>query len=180
MAEHKSDLQRGAHGNEFMQRVYNKYADEFEFVVLEKVEGDLKAREQEYLDDSFNLNECMNLNPIAHRPHNPWTEESRAKMSKTCTGRKHSPETLKKLSEAKKGKIGGVHSKPVKFIWNDREYGFVSMMDFLNTFDASARCIYRRLTKNAGSWITLTHIKPDSKHPFSNGDKLYLSWNCDC
>lgn len=176
MAEHKSDLQRGVHGNEYMQRVYNKYADEFEFIIIEQVEGDLKAREQEYLDDSFNQDECMNLNPIAHRPHNPWTDESRAKLSKSRKGIKPSAETRKKLSEAKKGKIGGTHSKAVKFIWNDKEYEFVSLTDFTNTFTESSRCIYRRLAKNAGSWITLSRIREDSKHPFSNGDKLFLSW----
>ena len=175
VAEHKSDLQRGKHKNTYMQRVYDKYGC-FEYKILESVGDDkLIEREQVHIDRHYDDPKCMNGSPHAHRAYNPWTEESRKKMSESCTGRKHTEETKKKLSAAKKGKVSN-NAKAFKFIWNDEEYMFNAMSYFLEEFDESARCIYRRLTKNAGKWITLNRIRVGSKHPFSNDDKLFLSW----
>lgn len=176
MAEHRGLLENGKHSNDYMQRVFNKYND-FEYVIIEEVDNSkLKEVEQLYIDKHYDDPNCMNGSPYAHRAYNPWTEESRKKLSETCKGRKHTDEAKRKMSDAKKGKVGGTWSKPCEVIWNDTKYEFVSLTDFMNTFTESARCIYRRLTKNADKWITLTHVKADSNHPFSNGDKLLLSW----
>ncbi len=175
MAEHKGLLEKGTHKNAYMQRVFDKYGG-FEYKILESVEDDkLVDREQVHIDRHYDDVKCMNASPHAHRAYNPWTDESRKKMSESCKGRTLTEETKKKISDTKKGKPSPNH-RAVKFIWNDKEYEFYAMSHFLKEFGDSSRCIYRRLTKNAGKWITLYRVNESSKHPFSNGDKLFLSW----
>jgi len=188
MAEHKSDLQRGRHKNTYMQRVYDKYGC-FEYKILESVEEDkLIEREQVLLDRHFDDPKCMNRSPHAHRAYNPWTEESRKKLSETCKGRKHTAETKKKMSDAKKGKNltrdhianlikarhknAKVYTSDVIFKWNDSTYEIASLAEFLELFGKSSRCIFRRLAANKNTVITLSRVREDTDHPFKNGDKL--------
>ena len=110
LARHKSDLGRNVHHNILLQRAVNKYGkDVFEFEILEFVDNieSLIQREQHYLDT---LNPCdinIGFNLVAKAgltPSGPLSEETKAKISKTLTGRKHTEETKLKMSEAHKGK----------------------------------------------------------------------------
>ena len=110
LARHKSDLGRNVHHNTLLQRAVNKYGkDVFEFEILEFVDNieSLIQREQHYLDT---LNPCdinIGFNLVAKAgltPSGPLSEETKAKISKTLTGRKHTEETKLKMSEAHKGK----------------------------------------------------------------------------
>tara|TARA_R110000803_G_C11832339_1_gene303463 strand:+ start:83 stop:688 length:606 start_codon:yes stop_codon:yes gene_type:complete len=171
-AEHTGLLEKGKHSNQYMQRVYDKYRG-LHFKILENVdvEGDLLEREQVHIDRHYSDPKCMNLSPHAHRGYNQWSAESRAKMSESCKGRVYGPEVKLKQSLAKKGKIGGVHSNPFTFKWNDKEYKFVSATDFTNTFTTSAITALRQCIKN-GTWIVGSRTSPVSKHPFKSGDVL--------
>lgn len=110
LARHKSDLSRNVHHNALLQRAVNKYGkDVFEFEILEFVDDleSLLQREQHYLDT---LNPCdisvgFNLVAIAGAtPSGPLSEETKAKISKTLIGRKHTEETKLKMSQGHKGK----------------------------------------------------------------------------
>tara|TARA_R110000772_G_scaffold899_4_gene3185 strand:+ start:961 stop:1635 length:675 start_codon:yes stop_codon:yes gene_type:complete len=188
-AEHTGLLERGKHSNQYMQRVYDKYGG-LHFKILENVDvkDDLLEREQVHIDRHYSDPKCMNLSPHAHRGYNPWTAESRAKLSKTCTGRVHGPEAKLKQSLAKKGKRltnehrsnitkvrhknAKIYTNDVVFIWNDATYSISTLSEFLELFDTSSRCIFRRLAANKNTTITLARVREGSKHPFNNGDKL--------
>lgn len=110
LARHKSDLGRNVHHNTLLQRAVNKYGkDMFEFEILEFVDDteSLLQREQHYLDtlNPCDINIGFNLAIEAgSRLGVPATEETKAKISKTLTGRKHTEETKLKMSGAHKGK----------------------------------------------------------------------------
>ena len=110
LARHKSDLGRNVHHNILLQRAVNKYGkDVFEFEILEFVDDteSLLKREQHYLDT---LNPCdinVGFNLVAKAgltPSGPLSEETKAKISKTLTGHKHTEETKLKISQGNKGK----------------------------------------------------------------------------
>lgn len=110
LARHKSDLGRNVHHNTLLQRAVNKYGkDMFEFEILEFVDDteSLLQREQHYLDtlNPCDINIGFNLAIEAGSKLGvPTTEETKAKISKTLTGRKHTEETKLKISGAHKGK----------------------------------------------------------------------------
>lgn len=110
LARHKSDLGRNVHHNTLLQRAVNKYGkDMFEFEILEFVDDteSLLQREQHYLDtlNPCDINIGFNLAIEAGSKLGvPTTEETKAKISKTLTGRKHTEETKLKISESNKGK----------------------------------------------------------------------------
>lgn len=110
LARHKSDLSRNVHHNALLQRAVNKYGkDVFEFEILEFVDDteSLLQREQYYLDtlNPCDINVGFNLAIEAgSRLGVPLTEEAKAKISKTLTGRKHTEETKLKMSQGHKGK----------------------------------------------------------------------------
>ena len=110
LARHKSDLGRNVHHNTLLQRAVNKYGkDMFEFEILEFVDDteSLLQREQHYLDtlNPCDINIGFNLAIEAGSKLGvPTTEETKAKISKTLTGRKHTEETKLKMSGAHKGK----------------------------------------------------------------------------
>ncbi len=110
LARHKSDLSRNVHHNALLQRAVNKYGkDMFEFEILEFIDDteSLLKREQYYLDtlNPCDINVGFNLAVEAgSRLGVPVTEETKAKISKTLTGRKHTEDTKLKMSGAHKGK----------------------------------------------------------------------------
>ena len=171
MAEHRSDLQRGKHKNTYMQRVYDKYGG-FEYKILESVEDEkLVDREQVHIDRHYGDVKCMNASPHAHRAYNPWTEESRAKMSATCTGRKHTDETKKKMSDVKKGTVSN-NAKSFTFLWNDKSFHFDTPTQFYEMFTESARCLFR-LAKGK-RYVVGNRKHKSAKHPFISGDVVEI------
>jgi len=113
---HKSRLRMESHDNPIIQRSWNKHGENsFRIELIECVndENKLLEVEQKYLDKHVNKSNCMNIAksataPMMGRKH---TDESKRKMVKSHPphespnyGNPLSPETKKKISEAKKGK----------------------------------------------------------------------------
>lgn len=135
---HLSQLNRGTHHSKYLQRVWNKYPeDQFNIYILEIVDNldDLLSWEQATFDlfsPVFNVCQFAG-NTLGYKmtpeQTDKWresrkgyipTEETRALKSKinkelgiappSWKGKKHSFETLLKMSEAQKGKIISVET----------------------------------------------------------------------
>lgn len=116
---HRSQLNRNIHDNQYLQNAWNKYGEsEFEFVVMKKCQPkDLITEEQKELDIHYGKLHCYNLSPsadvamrgiprsdevklkcsLAQKGKPRWTEEQRRQMSIDRMGRTHSTETKKKM-----------------------------------------------------------------------------------
>lgn len=105
--QHYSSLRKGNHVNPILQNAWNKYGEEaFCFVIMELIDKEmLLQREQEILDE---------LKPFA--PDNGFNVCRSAQSFRL--GLKHSPEAIKKMSEASKRRIhpllGKHHSEEAK------------------------------------------------------------------
>jgi group I intron endonuclease len=104
--EHKSLLRGNSHRNYFLQNSWNKHSEQnFRFFIVEVCDvGIMFKLERRYIKllktrrpGGYNLTDGGEglLNP---------TLEIRLKISKAITGRKHTPETLEKISNSRKGK----------------------------------------------------------------------------
>ena len=109
---HKVELKNNKHGNEYLQRAYNKYgADNFKFEVIEECTVDIiDDREKHYIEhyDSLAQNNGYNLlygGPV-NRGANPLTK---IKMHNIMKGKKFTAEHLENLRKANKAKIGKYH-----------------------------------------------------------------------
>jgi group I intron endonuclease len=107
-SEHRKTLRNGTHRNSLLRNAWRKYGeDAFSFEVLDYAPAAaLVALEQRYID---RLRACdrsigMNLAPTAGTTLGvKHSDETRAKVRashKGMSGRKHSAETLRKMSEA--------------------------------------------------------------------------------
>jgi group I intron endonuclease len=122
MKEHTRKLRAGRHVNKFMQGVFDKH-QMFEAELIEVCgPDDLERLEQEYIDQWFEDERCMNLRPHAKtmlgfkhsqetreriraiRTGTKATAETKAKLSVVHTGRLHTNESKKKMSDRLKGK----------------------------------------------------------------------------
>lgn len=123
-AEHKRELRKGTHGNDKLQKAYNKYgAKSFVYEIIETCPLEkLNEREIFWCNELHALDRYKGYNlgeaggqPMIGRHH---TLKSRKKMSeyrKLHTigknngfyGKKHTKETLAKISKALKGKLVG-------------------------------------------------------------------------
>lgn len=109
--DHLRHLVKGIHDNVRVQRAFDKHGQAtFEVVCYAPVTR-LDALEQAFLDRYFDDADCLNLAHCAEAPARGRTvsAETRRKISKSVsramTGRKHSPETRRRMSEAQKGKV---------------------------------------------------------------------------
>lgn len=140
--QHCAALRGGRHRNAHLQHAWDKYGEgAFSFCVLEQVAngGDLREREQYFLDRAFEVGDTYNIardasTPMLGQPLSeehkrklseslrgqaPWnkgragviSEETRRKMSEGNRGRRHTEEHKRKISEANKGKK---HSEKAK------------------------------------------------------------------
>jgi hypothetical protein len=102
---HLSELRRGVHGNNRLQRAFKKYGeDSFCFSIVEIVEKqeDCIPTEQKYIDK---FHPELNLYPFARSAlGTKRSEETKIKTGNASRGRKHSDETKKKISEATKAR----------------------------------------------------------------------------
>lgn len=89
--QHRSDLRLGRHGNEKLQRAWNKYGPQaFDLKVIEPVlfPEDLIAREQYWIDHLNSVASGYNILPQAgSRLGSVTSDESKAKMSLAKKGR---------------------------------------------------------------------------------------------
>ena len=105
---HKSELNSGKHGNQYLQNAWNKYGSNvFEFCIIEPIKklSDLIPSEQKWMDlyQSYVRANGFNISTIAGRPeHNALT---RAKISAKHKGRVITPEWRQNISKGGKGKL---------------------------------------------------------------------------
>lgn len=117
--EHRRGLSTGKHHSRFMQRVWNKRGPgAFAFSVLLLCDREKLLMYEQRCLDAFKpeFNTC----PTAgSRLGSKMSDEARARMSASSAsrrrgsnfkGRKHSPESLAKISASRKGKGGGPRS----------------------------------------------------------------------
>lgn len=113
--KHFKALKDGIHHNEILQRAYNKYGIEnFEFVILKEFENisrdELYLIENEYVQnyESSKLKNGYNINDPANKPPNntgrKHTEETKKKMSEWQIGRQFTEEHKRNISLSLKGK----------------------------------------------------------------------------
>lgn len=124
--EHYPELCEGVHYNPYLQNAWNKYGEKnFVFEIEEEIEGDretLLDREQVYLDEGFALGNLYNIVRKADCPANDersekhckniskglmghiTTEETKAKQSKSHTGKVLSEEHCANISKANMGR----------------------------------------------------------------------------
>lgn len=109
---HKYALNGNRHGNEHLQRAWNKYGVlSFSFSILEKCEQDkLDLRESYWVNyyDSFkngyNMTDGGEANPMSYSNLRKKVSEG-IKGNKHWLGKHHKEETKKKISHGNKGKI---------------------------------------------------------------------------
>lgn len=118
---HVSQLNRNIHDNQHLQNAWNKHGSKyFVFKVLEYCDIDyLDEREQYYIDMHINKGMCYNISKSVISPMRGISHsiETRLKISKANTGKKHSQETIEKMriacrhipSEETKRKISESH-----------------------------------------------------------------------
>ena len=105
---HVGLLRKDRHSNKHLQRSWNKYGEyNFKFSVIEYVDNnnDLIIREQYWMDElqAFHPSTGYNIRKIASSNLGLiFSKEARIRMSISQTGRKHSIETLRKLSLCKR------------------------------------------------------------------------------
>lgn len=106
-SRHLRDLEKGNHHNLELQRTVNKYGiDNLWFSIVEFVEPDCcLERETYWIKILRGYSEGYNRSEIADRPSlgQIRTEEQRQHLSRILTGRQFSEQTLKRMSEARKG-----------------------------------------------------------------------------
>ena len=103
-SQHRSDLRRGVHCNQIMQRAYDKYG-QFSLSVLERYPVDeILQREQELLDANISDPNCANISPTAANCLGvKHTDETRSRMSAAWMGHSVSSNTRAKISAANTG-----------------------------------------------------------------------------
>lgn len=130
---HRSQLNRGVHPNEKLQRAWIKYgAAAFVFEVLELVPelGGLVTREQHWIDVLTAVKGGYNirLHAESNRGLRPG-EETRRKMSAAHSGRAHTQEAKDKISASKNGVQ----------IWTEEQRGAMRLERVGRTHTAEAR-----------------------------------------
>jgi group I intron endonuclease len=120
-ARHVWRLRRGDHANKHLQAAWNKYGEKvFVFVLVEEVAEteDLLAAENVWLKDHVGKEYCYNLGTDATAPTRGWvgeknpmwgktfvhTDGAKAKISAASTGRKQSPDVIKRKTQHLLGK----------------------------------------------------------------------------
>lgn len=121
-SDHLRELRKQYHNNSAMQNIWNKYPEEYEFIVLEEVHDEeiLLQIEQKYIDENIGNPKCINICREAHKPNvrrgkdhhyygipfargRVFSEEIRKRMSEARKGTKHTQEAKDKMSLAHMG-----------------------------------------------------------------------------
>lgn len=108
-SNHRGTLKYGKHRNCFLQNSYNKYGkDSLRFFPLENCSENMTEREAYWLSL---LDEDLRLNLARVTETIPMSEITRQKIGKISSGRKHTEESKRKISEHHKGHKYGVGQK---------------------------------------------------------------------
>lgn len=105
--DHKSLLKNNNHRNPRLQNAYNKYGEEnFEWKILKvlKKKKDLTRWEKYYIYKYMTFNKNCGYNNTPGGEGSPVSDETKAKISKTLTGRKATPEAIEKNRQSHLGK----------------------------------------------------------------------------
>lgn len=105
--QHRQKLRNGKHNNMHLQRAWEEYGETaFLFYVLELCdEMSLSAREIYYIEKFNSFESGYNMTQEGEGTRSCLhTEEYKKRMSEMFAGRHFSDETIRKMSEAKKGK----------------------------------------------------------------------------
>jgi len=108
---HRCQLSANTHSNRHLQNSWNKHGeDSFTFEVLEYCEKErLIEREQFYID---NEKPAYNISPTAGNSLGvKHTDDTKRKVSEAKKGFKHTDESKRKISEARKGKVKSDETK---------------------------------------------------------------------
>ena len=103
---HRKALTKGKHGNDKMQRAFDKYGMQDERFLVVCAENLRTQYEQDYIFANFGDEFYLNLSPSSEAP--VWTPESRAKLSATLKGRP-APNKGKPASDEAKAKMAEAH-----------------------------------------------------------------------
>ncbi len=135
---HLLNLRRNQHDNDYLQKAFNKYGeDDFIFEVLEVIEKledgsndkvKLTEREQYWMDYyktwdrqfGYNINPSAELNYMSGKTH---TEEARKKISEAAKGRKLSDEAKERLYDSRRNKPSTSRYKQEKIDYSTRNIG---------------------------------------------------------
>jgi len=108
LSQHWNSLNSGRHPNEHLMHAWRKYGDrDFDFEVIKhfNTKEEALAYEQQLLDEYRLMNCWSDLYNVATDAFIPSiTPEIAAKISKSNTGKTHSEETKRKISEAAKNR----------------------------------------------------------------------------
>lgn len=113
--QHKSELRNNNHPNCYMQRLYNKYKDQFEFLVLEYCDEDELNDREVYYINLYNTLTPNGMNLKHGGDVRTYSDETKKKMSKShkglhigsengMWGKSQSKDTLKLMSSSHIGK----------------------------------------------------------------------------
>jgi len=119
--EHRKQLRLNVHNCIYLQRAWNKYGEDcFKFEIIEQLDSKeaLFPAEQLLLNEHFGKDYCYNVAAYADAPMRDASLELRARLAEKTKkwyeththprqGEKHSPESLKLISENRKGKSAG-------------------------------------------------------------------------
>jgi group I intron endonuclease len=103
--EHRKNLRNGYHVNVHLQEAWNEHgADSFVFLTLMlRAHEDLDKFEQQFIDQYGCVESGFNIRSVAKRARINHSEESKAKMSATKTGKVLTEEHKAKTSASMKG-----------------------------------------------------------------------------
>lgn len=108
-ADHKITLSNNRHGNEYLQRSYNKYGSEnFIFEILEECDKKFLASQENYwcnMLNSHNRKYGYNIQPTHPDNLKIHSEETKLKIRNSTKGLMKSDETRKRMSNSMKGKL---------------------------------------------------------------------------
>ena len=133
-SKHKSELNKGAHDNDYLQKSWNKYGcDNFKFYVLEICDSDkLDERESYYIDlfNSMDRDKGYNLKSGGQNSNYVSSEirekqsdalrkhfedpEARKRQSLNATNQWSNPEIKKKITGKNNGMYGKHHTEEAK------------------------------------------------------------------
>ncbi len=101
--EHKSELRRGVHDNDYLQKSWNKYGeDAFQFEILEECEVAMLAEREQYWLDTIGFDVTYNIaqNVVASMRGRKHTDETKMLISRLHKGRVATPEARARLSQS--------------------------------------------------------------------------------